>query len=326
MEIKIFPEELRKNKVFLATPMYGGACAGIYCRAVCDLTAMFTQMQIPLVHYYLFNESLITRARAYASDEFMRSDCTHMLFVDADIGFKPQDVLAMLALQTPDSPYDVLGAPYPKKCISWEKIVQAVEKGLHKPEHGGASNLDNFVGDFVFNPAGGQNQIQIGEPAEVLEIGTGFMMIRKKTFELFREAYPQYSYKPDHIRTENFDGSREIFMFFQAEIDRYDPVNLYEGVLKDIAAGKITGSIGAQEALDKAKSLSKNDTKRYLSEDYFFSQMIRKAGGKVWLLPWMSLQHVGSFVFGGSLAHLAAAGASATADPTALGKKPIDQK
>ncbi len=696
MEIQISPEELRKNKVFLATPMYGGACAGIYCRAVCDLTAMFTQMQIPLVHYYLFNESLITRARAYASDEFMRSDCTHMLFIDSDIGFKPQDVLAMLALQTPESPYDVLGAPYPKKslvshikietedgfktiknlvdtkysgkvktidnkgkfcwnnvidwhvypnvnkkkfvklcsfngsrmvctfdhevysikdvmnplieltvscamaghhivtslvnkktnslynkeqlavlvgtilgdgyiektnnirfnhsenqlkylqfkkdilgggeiknnndaickkgvfkntyrfnapgnaqtkhlrslfydnnkktiknitqyidemslafwymddgslqgnkypyislntqsysmtdnmilcdffenkwnvrpkidayvqrrnllsdtsknhhkmrficedsdkifsmiakyipkcmeyklpekyrgglkhqydcipldygasliisadylpedhfhytrgsklyditvehnhnfmangfatknCISWEKIVQAVEKGLHKPEHGGPSNLDNFVGDFVFNPAGGQTSIQIGEPADVLEIGTGFMMIRKKTFEMFREAYPQYSYKPDHIRTEHFDGSREIFMFFQAEIDRYNPENLYEQVLKDIAAGKITGSIAAQEALDKAKGLSKNDTKRYLSEDYFFSQMIRKAGGKIWLLPWMQLSHVGSFVFGGSLAHLAQAGASATADPSALGKKPTGQ-
>jgi hypothetical protein len=325
MEIKISPEELRKNKVFLASPMYGGASMGIYTRAVCDLTAMFTQMQIPLVHYYLFNESLVTRARNYACDEFVRSDCTHMLFIDADIGFKPQDVLAMLALQTSDSAYDILSAPYPKKCVSWEKIVQAVEKGFHKPEHGGPNNLDNFVGDFVFNPAGGQTQIQIGEPAEVLEAGTGFMMIRRKTFEMFREAYPQYSYKPDHIRTEHFDGSREIMCYFQAEIDRYDPVNLYEEVLKDIAAGKITGSIAAQEALDKAKSLSKNDTKRYLSEDYFFCQMIRKTGGKVWLLPWMSLQHVGSFVFGGSLAHLASCGAAATADPSALGKKPTGQ-
>jgi len=323
VEIKINPEELRKtNKLFVATPMYGGMCAGIFTRSVCDLTALFCQTGIPLVHYYLFNESLITRARAYACDEFMRSDCSHLIFIDSDIGFNPHDVLAMLALMQEGSPYDCLGGPYPKKCISWEKIVQAVSKGLASKEHGGPNNLDNFVGDFVFNPAGGQTQIQISEPAEVLELGTGFMMIRKPTFDLFKKHYPHYSYKPDHIRTEQFDGHREIMMYFQAEIDRYNPENLFKETLQDIASGKtgVTSASTAQDALDKYKKLSKDDTKRYLSEDYFFSQMIRRAGGRIWLCPWMSLSHVGSFVFGGSLAHLAAAGASATADPEQLGK------
>ena len=35
---------------------------------------------------------------------------------------------------------------------------------------------------------------------------------------------------------------------------------------------------------------------------------------KVWFCPWMKLQHVGSYVFGGSLLDLAQIGASATAD------------
>ena len=65
----------------------------------------------------IVNESLITRARNYCVDEFMRSDSTHMLFLDADIGFNANDVIAMLAMQSDESPYDVLAAPYPKKSI-----------------------------------------------------------------------------------------------------------------------------------------------------------------------------------------------------------------
>ena len=59
---------------------------------------------------------------------------------------------------------------------------------------------------------------------------------------------------------------------------------------------------------------------RYLSEDYFFCQNVRKMGGKVWLCPWIALQHVGSMIFGGTLADLAQLGASATADVNQLKK------
>jgi hypothetical protein len=57
-------------------------------------------------------------------------------------------------------------------------------------------------------------------------------------------------------------------------------------------------------------------SKRYLSEDYMFCQWARNAGIKVWMAPWMRLQHMGSYFFGGSLADLANVGAAATADPT----------
>ena len=81
-------------------------------------------------------------------------------------------------------------------------------------------------------------------------------------------------YLPDHVRTENFDGSREIMAYFDCIIDP--------------------------------------ESKRYLSEDYMFCQWARKAGIKVWMCPWMRLTHMGSYMFGGSLADLAQLGASAT--------------
>ena len=40
MEIKIDLEALRKRKLFVATPMYGGQCSGMYTRSISDVTAM----------------------------------------------------------------------------------------------------------------------------------------------------------------------------------------------------------------------------------------------------------------------------------------------
>ena len=278
LEIPI--EELRKKKLFLAVPMYGGMCAGMFARSVADLAALCNQYGIPLQLYFLFNESLITRARNYCCDEFLRSGATHLMFIDSDIGFNPNDVIALLAIQDDASPYDVIGGPYPKKCISWEKIKLAVDKGVADEN---PNNLEKFVGDYVFNPKSGQAQIPIGEPVEVSEIGTGFMMIRRRTFEKYQEAFPDLSYRPDHVRTEHFDGSREIMAYFDCIID---PV-----------------------------------TKRYLSEDYMFCYNVQKMGSQVWFCPWMQLQHVGTYIFGGSLADLASIGAAATADAGLLKRK-----
>jgi len=285
MEIKVSIEELRKKKLFIATPMYGGQCHGMFAKSMADLSAICARYGIDMRAYYLFNESLITRARNYCADEFMRSDYTHMLFIDSDIGFNPNDVLALMALQGSEpgnDPYDIIGAPYPKKCIAWEKIVAAVNKGAADEN---PNLLENFVGDYVFNPVlteQNKGEIRLDEPAEVLEIGTGFLMARRNTFEVFAKKYPELMYKPDHVRTEHFDGSREIMCFFDALID---PAS-----------------------------------KRYLSEDYMFCQWSRNAGLHVYLAPWMQLQHTGSYTFGGSLAHLASVGASATADKEKINK------
>ena len=42
------------------------------------------------------------------------------------------------------------------------------------------------------------------------------------------------------------------------------------------------------------------DSKRYLSEDYMFCRYARKAGMKVWVCPWIKLQHIGNYTFKGN--------------------------
>ena len=273
-EIEIPIEELRERKIFVATPMYGGMCGGQYTKSTADLSKLAMHYGMEIEFFYLFNESLITRARNYCVDEFLRHDnFTHLMFIDSDIGFNANDVLSLAALASPDSEYDILCGPYPKKTISWEKIKMAVDKGFADEN---PQKLANYVGDYVFNPAEGQTEIALNAPVEVLEGGTGFMMIQRKTFEKYAEAYPELMYLPDHVRSDHFDGTREIMCYFDALIDP--------------------------------------KSKRYLSEDYMFCQWARDAGLKVWMCPWMNMSHTGSYVFGGSLIDLANIGAAATAD------------
>jgi hypothetical protein len=234
---------------------------------------------------------LITRARNYLVDEFLRSGYTHLLFIDSDIHFEPQDVLAMLALDK-----DVIGAPYPKKAINWKNIATAMAKN---PTINPAE-LDNLVGDYVFNPVPGTKQFNVREPLEVLELGTGYMMVKREVFDKFREAYPKQNYKPDHIGQANFDGTRYIHAYFDTVMDNgYTYDDLYSLVLK------ASNGEDVSEAASKFMEAEKTASHRYLSEDYMFCQYWRKMGGQIWLCPWMKTQHVGSYAFTGNMQSIA---------------------
>ena len=258
-KVAIKVSELQKRKLFVATPMYGGQCAGPYTKSCLDLSTLCIKYNIPVQFFFLFNESLITRARNYLVDEFLRSEATHLLFIDSDIDFNPMDVIAMAALDK-----DIVGGPYSKKTIAWEKVYDAVKLDMIQ----NPLQLTEFSGDYVFNVVPGTTEIRTDTPVQVMEIGTGFMMVRRDVFEKFNAAYPDLSYKPDHNRTVQFDGSRKIHMYFQALIDP--------------------------------------ESERYLSEDYMFCQWCRKIGLEVWFCPWMKLKHIGMYVYGGSLEALAA--------------------
>ena len=265
MKLEINVEDLRKKRLFVATPMYGGMSHGMYVKSCLDLQSVCTQYGIEIRFSYIFNESLITRARNYLVDEFLRSEFTHLLFIDSDIHFDPRDAIAMLALDK-----DVIGGPYPKKSIKWGSVIDAIKK---KPDIS-PSEVEKVTGDYVFNAVAGTAQFSVGEPLEVLELGTGFMMVKREVFTKLEEAFPMIRYKPDHVGQANFDGSRYIHAYFDTVIDYKD---------------SITGG----------------GSDRYLSEDYMFCQMWRKIGGQIWLCPWMKTHHIGTYAFTGDMAAVA---------------------
>src|SRR5210317_1046034 len=257
MKIEVTVDQLKEYSIFVGTPMYGAQCAGSYTKSSTDLAMMCAANGIKIQFYYLFNESLIQRARNYVVDEFMRSGCTHLMFIDSDIGFNAKDVFSLLAIQISDpEKYNIVTGPYPKKTIAWEKVAKAAEMGKAKDN---PFELEWYAADYVFNPVQKMSSFNLAEPLEIAEGGTGFMLIPRETFTKYAEAYPELSYLPDHVRTANFDGTREITAYFDCIIDP--------------------------------------TTKRYLSEDYFFCRKAGEIGLKTWMAPWMQLQHIGAYIF-----------------------------
>jgi len=265
MDIQVKLEELKQHKLFVATPMYGGMNHGLYMKSCLDLQTTMMRYGIEIKFSFLFNESLITRARNYLVDEFLRTEYTHLLFIDSDINFNAQDVIALLALDK-----DVIGGPYPKKSMNWSNIAHAAR---NHPDLE-AKKLESLVGEYVFNVVKGTQQFQVTEPLEVMEIGTGYMMVKRDVFDKMKVEYPTIKYKPDHVGQANFDGSRYIHAYFDTVIDTKESI---------VGGG----------------------SDRYLSEDYMFCQMWRKMGGQIYLCPWMKTQHIGSYAFTGDMPSVA---------------------
>lgn len=285
--------QLRKNGIFLMVPAYAGQCFAAFTRSMMQLSALCAQYQIPFETFFIYNESLIPRARNYCAATFLDRKFRiqtedgkieehyfqHGMFIDTDVEFNAIDVLVLAHLQNNNEEYDVICAPYSKKIIPWEKIKMAVEKGLADEN---PNDLEKYSADYVFNTTN-TGPMPVGSPVEVHESGTGFMMFRRDTLLKVDEKNPELRYIPDHKRNDGFDGSKEITAFFDVAIHP--------------------------------------ETKRYLSEDYFFCWKVREAGMKIFLAPWMDLKHHGFYIFGGSIPAMAQAEIPMTVDTNMIKKK-----
>src|SRR6202030_4716063 len=68
-------------------------------------------------------DALITRARASLVAQFLDDPAaTHLLFIDADIGFEPDQVMRLVA-----SGGDMVGGAYPIKRVNWDKARKVIE-------------------------------------------------------------------------------------------------------------------------------------------------------------------------------------------------------
>jgi len=207
-QMKFNPTPVRA-KLFVATPMYGGMCTGMYASAVMQCVGAFGQAGIQMYYSFMMNESLITRARNSMAYDFLKSDATHLMFIDADIAFNPPDIPRMVSADK-----DIICGVYPKKEINWVQVSEAVKQGV-APEH-----LQFHTGAFVLNLAHGEQSKtgNINEPIEIANGGTGFMLIKRKVFEDLKDKVPSYTNDMYHA----VDTVREIKIipeFFATSID-----------------------------------------------------------------------------------------------------------
>lgn len=100
--------------VLVGTPMYGGQCFDAYLLGIFDLQQECGRRGITLGINLQRNESLIPRGRNRILHDFLASHASHLVFIDADIGFGGRDVLRLVA-HAQANPAAIVGATYAKK-------------------------------------------------------------------------------------------------------------------------------------------------------------------------------------------------------------------
>jgi len=163
--------------------MYGGMCTGTYALNLTTTPSVLNQNGIGMTFSLMLNESLITRARNRFAHDFLQSDATHLMFIDADISWQPYDIVEMVRADV-----DVICGIYPKKEINWHDVHAAVLRGVP------AEELHNYTGSFVVNTIDSKDATgRIDQPIEIGKGGTGFMLIKREVIEKVSEVAPKYS-------------------------------------------------------------------------------------------------------------------------------------
>ena len=264
---------LQKQSIFIATPVYGGNTAAVnYMHSLLGLVNTCRDLGVGFDIHFMYNESLITRARNCMVNDFKKSECTHFLFIDCDISFDPRDIILMLMQKE-----EIIGAPCVRKGLRWDRITHSIKSNPTKNYTG--EDLEKITGQYVVNflPENTPKSIDLGKLIEVRNVGTGIMLVRRHVFNKIEETFPNnwYLQTPDEL-----GGRVPIYMHFQAELD------------------------------DESRQHNPGNFPDYISEDYSFCKLARKSGIRVWLAPWLKTGHFGSYLYHGDLKAVSDSGGS----------------
>ena len=198
-----------KPNLFIATPMYGGLCYGTYLESMLKLQAWLNAKDIEAYFSFLYNESLITRGRNTLVNDFLKSDSTHLMFIDADIQFEAQHLLKMI-----DSDVEIICGLYPKKEINWGGVAYAIEKKVPQDQ------LKYFTGEYVVNMVGDVKSqlVPLDKPFEIKHGGTGFMLIKREVFDKLKDKCPSYTHNMSDVN-DNSDLGDKVTEYFTTSID-----------------------------------------------------------------------------------------------------------
>jgi hypothetical protein len=156
-QIQVNIDYLRTTRVHICMPCYGGMLTESTFMSYIKWANTCRQLGIDWTMETMTNESLISRARNTLTAKFLHNkESTHLMFIDADIGWEPWHLLVML-----NRDVDVIGGLYPMKSLPVKWCVN----GFEGAEEG---------------PDGLQ---------EVSKTGTGFMLIKRHVFEKL-DAHP----------------------------------------------------------------------------------------------------------------------------------------
>jgi hypothetical protein len=182
------PSQTKENaNLVVATPCFGGQLSVLYVASLFKLQKLVRDYSgLKLKVLFKDGDALITRARASLISQFLDDpEATHLLFIDADIGFEPDQVLRLIECGA-----DMCAAVYPIKRIDWAKVKSIVEAG--RPDPGAAAMK------YVFEVDDPNAVVEKSGFIRVRYAGTGFLLIRRQTILRMCAQYPQLRFARDH--------------------------------------------------------------------------------------------------------------------------------
>ena len=211
--VKYFKDN--KTELHILTPCYGSMLFVQYTSCLLNTVKLLESIGITVVPHLLGNESLVQRARnRLVCDALEFPNLTHVLFIDADISWNPQDIIKLLIQDK-----DIVGAAYPFKHYFLNNINKDFLDNIEKRNQGGYNkNIDSesFLKHNLLKY--NLNYKEAGVEVEnnllvVKHIPTGFMMIKKHVFEQMKEKC-DIGYKS----IEDNGRDRQFYAFFDCGV------------------------------------------------------------------------------------------------------------
>ncbi|SPE41512.1 conserved hypothetical protein [Candidatus Sulfopaludibacter sp. SbA3] len=200
----------------VGTPCFGGQVSWLYVSSLLKLQQEFLRRGMDIGFLLQAGDALITRARQTIVAHFLdNADATHLLFIDADIGFDPSQVFRLL-----DFDADMTAAAYPVKEIDWPLIPGAVQAGRTPLE---SAALNYVVEGDIRSGLVTRNGFVKSRYA-----GTGFLLISRSALLAMIERYPELRYTREHKTDDPLQGSPWRSALFNCTIDEVTGTYLSE--------------------------------------------------------------------------------------------------
>jgi hypothetical protein len=196
--------------ILFAIPCYGGNISNLTFHSILNTFHWLNDSGHNVRVETLPGESLINRARNKFVTKFLENkefNGTHLLFIDADIGFTIENLKRVI-----DFNREIVTCTYPVKNFYWQQLLDRIKKNTDIDEKLMRDYLLQFNVNLYPNTEFKQGFARVKESA------TGFMMIRREVFTTIIDKFPNLNYKPD-LRT-GIENSQNAFDFF--------PVGIYK--------------------------------------------------------------------------------------------------
>jgi hypothetical protein len=223
--------------VAVLTPCFGGMVAAAYANSLLKLMPICTARGVNLTIKMHGGDGLITRARAEMVAWFLETDCTHLIFIDADIGFEPEQFFRLL-----DFNADLVSAAYPIKRINYERIAQAALTGKLALEQTSQTYVVGWL----------ENETEIkakGGFGRARYAPGGFTMVSRYAIERMCAAYPELRYRSIHDPAQ--ERLQRRYALFDTMIDK----KTGEYVPEDFAFSRRWREIGGEIWIDMRSKL-----------------------------------------------------------------------